>query len=158
MVALSVGFTIFPEIGLPSAGIFTILRRGSHYFIALRACARTRARLVTRLFSATCRQDSKESSASLGGTAHYIGAPTCIVLAKIGLWLSISITRTDWLRSRAAYSPGVHTYTGGTESLADKGIRRILPGKSSCSMITYYTASAPSTAKSRQKNVSKSLL
>lgn len=149
MVALSMDLQ-YSQSRLSLAGIFTILWRD---FITLslycvRACVRTHGRTSARRNTAIrwrYRQIRGELRVSVGGT-RYGGAlywsTTCIVLAKIGLWLSISITRTDWLRSRAAYSPGVHTYTGGTESriLADKGIRRILPGKSSCSMITYYTA------------------
>jgi len=68
-------------------------------------------RVVTRLFG-DVQADSKRAPRL--SVKRYDGAlywsTTCIVLAKIGLWLSISMTRTDWLRSRAAYSLGVYIY------------------------------------------------
>lgn len=86
--------------------------------------------------------------------ALYRSAECVSCSRKIGLWLSISITRTDWLRSRAAYSPGVHTGNTGVTYTRER-IRRILPGKSPCSMITYYTATS---RQEQKKRLSKSLL
>lgn len=120
-----------------------------------------------RGYSVTCRhRDSKRASAaSADGNGTTTGAlywsTTCIVLAKIGLWLSISITRTDWLRSRAAYSPGVHTYIGGTESRIPRG-QGDSPDPTWKVLLFYdnvlHCSLSFAEAKWRQKNVSKSLL
>lgn len=121
-VALFRGFTIFPDRLAHRCGIFTILwrRTGSHYFIAApQQCVRMCVRRARACMNASVpyyvppiRRRARQIReprlpAETVRRALYWSTTACIVLAKIGLWLSISITRTDWLRSRAAYSPGV---------------------------------------------------
>lgn len=105
MAALSADLQ-YSQNRLPLAGIFTILWRDLITLSLYCARTRERARVVTRGLFRQIRGELRSVCRRYGTTVHYTGAPACIVLAKIGLWLSISITRTDWLRSRAAYSPG----------------------------------------------------
>lgn len=164
---------VLTATSLPAlASIFTIPWRRARDLIALMLyCACMRIAYIC-LFG-----DVRGGFAFVGGTircALYWSTTTCIVCSRRSAYGYRSPLReligfgVELLIRPACIHTYTHiyTHTDGHRVTYSRGrdeIRRILPGKSSCSMITYYTARAPPRQDGKrkgegQKNVSKSLL